>query len=180
MTTRTASRVAAALLVVMSLAGWAADRQWQSGAWRESSDGHTYVIVAGTVRLQLEDVPATGTRAHEARTGTPVKFAVEADRVFVLDPKGVEYELHLLQRVDLNYTAIGAGHFVKAISSSGLTLTLEDNSVWELDARSQFFTVEWQAFDGIAVRRTDPERDFNYEIDNIDKDNGALARYSPP
>jgi hypothetical protein len=69
---------------------------------------------------------------------------------------------------------------IKMISSDGLTLTLEDNSVWDLDPRSQFFTVEWQPLEGISVRRSDPERGFNYEIDNTDKDDGALARYSPP
>jgi hypothetical protein len=62
----------------------------------------------------------------------------------------------------------------------GLIVTLEDNSVWELDPRSQFFTVEWQPFEGISVRRSDSEQNFNYEIDNTERDDGALARYSPP
>jgi hypothetical protein len=180
MTIRIAPLAAAALIVTMSLAGRAADRKWQAGTWRESADTRTYVIVAGTVRWHLEDVPPTTTRAIEAAAGSAVKFAVDDTRVFVLDRRGAEHELHVLRRVDLNYTATGAGHFIKAISSDGLTLTLEDNSVWSLDPRSQFFTVEWQAFEGIAVRRSDPERDFDYEIDNIDKDDGALARYSPP
>jgi hypothetical protein len=59
-------------------------------------------------------------------------------------------------------------------------VTLEDNSVWDLDPRSQFFTIEWQALEGISVRRSDSERNFSYEIDNTDSDDGALARYSPP
>ena len=42
--------------------------------------------------------------------------------------------------------------------------------MWDLDPLSEHFTVEWQAFDGISVRRSDPERDFNYEIDNTDKE----------
>jgi hypothetical protein len=66
------------------------------------------------------------------------------------------------------------------MSTDGLRVTLEDNSVWDLDPRSQFFTIEWQALEGISVRRSDSEQNFNYEIDNTSTDDGALARYSPP
>jgi len=167
------------MLIVCPL-GSAAERNWQTGTWRESADARTYVIVANAVRLHLEDVPATEQRAIEAPAGTVVKFAVEGNRAFVVDRNGAEHELRVVRRVDLTYTAVGAGHFIKAISENGLTVTLEDNSVWDLDPRSQFFTIEWQALEGISVRRSDSERDFNYEIDNIDNDDGALARYSPP
>ena len=158
----------------------AADRKWQTGTWRDSGDARTYVIVAETVRLHLEDVPATERRAIEASTSGSVRFAVEGNRAFVRDPKGAEHELRVLRSVDLNYTATGAGHFIKAMSADGLRVTLEDNSVWDLDPRSQFFTIEWRALEGISVRRSDPEQDLNYEIDNTDRDDGALARYSPP
>jgi hypothetical protein len=180
MNIRIAPLAAAAVIVSLSLVGQAADRKWQTGTWRESADARTYVIVADGVRVHLEDVPATEKRAIEAPAGASVKFAVEGTHAFVLDRSGAEHELHLLRRVDLNYTATGSGHFIKAISPDGLTLTLEDNSVWDLDPQAQFFTIEWELFDGISVRRSDPERDFNYEIDNTGKDDGALARYTPP
>jgi hypothetical protein len=180
MTIRIASLTLVALLVTASHAAHAADRKWQTGTWRDSGDAQTYVIVAETVRRHLEDVPATGKRALEAPANTPVKFVVDGNRAFVLDAKGVEHELRVLRTVDLNYTATGGGHYIKAISPDGLTLTLEDNSVWNLDPRSQFFTIDWQALEGISVRRSDSERNFSYEIDNTDTDDGALARYSPP
>jgi hypothetical protein len=169
-----------ALIVCVAITADAADRKWQTGTWRDSGDARTYVILARTVRLHLEDAPASEKRAIEMATSGPVTFAVEGNRAFVRDAKGAEHELHVLRSVDLNYTATGSGHFVKAISADGLTLTLEDNSVWDLDPLSQHFTIEWQAFDGISVRRSGPDQDFDYEIDNTAKDEGALARYTPP
>jgi hypothetical protein len=179
---KTLRRALLAALVAVTLGSpvLAADRKWQTGTWRDSSDARTYVIVARTVRLHLEDVPPTDKRAIAAPTGTPVKFALEGNRAFVLDGQGKEHELRVLRTVDLNYTATGAGHYIKAMSADGLRVTLEDNSVWALDPRSQFFTIEWQPFAGIAVRRSDSEQNFDYEIDNTDTDDGALARYTPP
>jgi hypothetical protein len=180
MTTRRRLLALSALIVCASAAAHAADRKWQTGSWRDSGDARTYVIVAKTVRWHLEDVPATEKRTIAAAASGLVTFAVEGNRVFVRDAKGAEHELHVLRSVDLNYTATGSGHFVKAVSADGLRLTLEDNSVWDLDPLSQHFTIEWQPFEGISVRRSDPEQDFNYEIDNTVKDEGAPARYSPP
>src|SRR5262249_9796032 len=140
----------------------------------------TYVIVAKTVRFHLEDVPPADQRALDAPAGAAVKFAVEGSRAFVLDRRNVEHELRVLRTVDLNYTSTGGGHFIKTIAADGSRVTLEDNSVWDLDPRSQFFTIDWQAFEGIAVRRSDSEQNFDYEIDNTDRDEGALARYTPP
>src|SRR5262249_38531098 len=119
----------------------AADRQWQTGTWRDSGDARTYVIATQTIRLHLEDGPGSERRMLEAAAGTPVKFVIEGDRAFVLDRQGAEHELHVLRTVNLNYTATGAGHYIKAMSGEGLRVTLEDNSVWELDPRSQFFTI---------------------------------------
>jgi hypothetical protein len=172
--------IAAFLTLTANTASLAADRQWQNGVWRDSGDARTYVIVAGTVRFHLEDVPPADKRALDAPAGAAVKFAVEGSRAFVLDRRNVEHELRVLRTVDLNYAATGGGHFIKTISADGLRVTLEDNSVWDLDLRSQFFTIEWQPFEGIVVRRSDSEQNFDYEIDNTDRDEGALARYTPP
>jgi hypothetical protein len=171
--------IAAALVGLCVSSFSAADRRWQTGMWRDSGDERSYVIATSAVRLHLEDVPPREKRAMAVKAGAAVKFAVEGSRAFVLDADGAEHELHLVRSVDLNYTATGAGHFIKAIAQDGLLLTLEDNSVWELDPRSQFFTKDWQPFDGISVRRDDSEQNFDYEIDNSDRDDGALARYSP-
>jgi len=172
--------MATSLALALGADRLAADRTWQTGIWRDSGDARTYVIVAGMVRFQLEDVPPADTRALEAPAGASVKFAVEGSRAFVLDRRSVEHEMRVLRTVDLNYTATGAGHFIKTMAIDGLRVTLDDNSVWDLDPRSQFFTIEWRPFEGISVRRSDSEENFNYEIDNVDRDEGALARYTPP
>jgi len=169
-----------AMVVAVSATSGAADRKWQTGTWRDSGDARTYVIATKTIRVHLEDGPGSERRSLEVPVGTPVRFAIEGSRAFVLDRRGGEHELHVVRTVDLNYTATGAGHYIKAMSEGGLRVTLEDNSVWELDPRSQFFTIEWEPFQGIAVRRSDSEQNFDYEIDNIETDDGALARYTPP
>jgi hypothetical protein len=158
----------------------AAERRWQSGTWRDSGDARTYVILTETVRLHLEDLRPGETRALTVAAGSRVRFAIEGSRVFVLDRDGKEHELRLARRVDLTYAAAGAGHFIKTVGAQGESVTLEDGSVWALDPRAHFFTAQWQPFENITVRHREPDRGFNYEIDNVDQDNGAPARYSPP
>jgi hypothetical protein len=168
------------LLTLAVSAAPASERTWQSGTWRDSGEARTYVILTATFRYHLEDIPPVDTRALTIAADTPVRFAVDESRFFVLDRDGKEHELRLVRRVDLTYSAIGGGHYVKTVGADGQSVTLEDGSIWEIDPRAQFFTVDWQPFDNIAIRRTAPDRGFNYEIDNTDQDNGALARYSPP
>ena len=92
------------------------------------------------------------------------------------------------RQTDVAYASTGGGHYIKAVGPDGQSVTLEDGSVWEIDPRSWFVTVHWQPLEGITVRRTAPdtakngdvEPGFNYEIDNTDQDDGALARYRPP
>lgn len=76
-----------------------------------------------------------------------------------------------------DYNAIGPGHYLRAVTEDGHFVTLEDASRWEIDSRVRFRTMEWQVDEGIAVRRAAPDNGFRYEIDNIDRDNGVLAKY---
>jgi hypothetical protein len=82
-------------------------------------------------------------------------------------------------KTDVGYASLGGGHYIKAVGADGESVTLEDGSVWEIDSRARFFTEHWQPLENITVRRTDPQNGFNYEIDNTDQDDGALARYIP-
>lgn len=171
--------LASLILVALGAASAMAQRRWQPGTWRDSGDARTYVIQTDTVRLHLEDLPPGETRALTVVAGSGVRFAIEDSHVFVLDRDGKEHELRLVRRVDLTYTAVGAGHYIKSVGPEGASVTLEDGSIWELDPKAQFFTVRWQPFENVAVRRTEPDRGFNYEIDNSDQDNSAPARYTP-
>ena len=177
-----------ALLLASPRLGVAVGRQWQSGTWRDSQDVRTQAdlirsalhrIETDTYRLVLEDVVAGDRPSLHIAAGSAVKFAVDKDRVYVLDRSGREHELRLVRRVDLTYAALGSGHYIKAVGANGESVTLEDGSTWELDPGAYFFTAGWKPLDGIAVRTTDPDRGFTYEIDNTDQDNGALARYNP-
>jgi hypothetical protein len=76
-----------------------------------------------------------------------------------------------------NYTGIGAGHYVRSVAEKGQFVTLEDGSRWEIDPRDRYRTVDWQADEGITVRRAQGEEGYDYELDNTDRDDGAYARY---
>ena len=108
-----------------------------------------------------------------------VTFAVENETVYVRNGQE-ERALHLLdRRPKLKiYTAAGAGHYVKMVGAGGLTVTLEDGSVWDLDPTAQDRTAHWQPLAGILVTSEDDQSEsgFNYFLNNTDDDEGALAR----
>ncbi len=78
------------------------------------------------------------------------------------------------------YPAIGAGHFVTAIREEGRFVTLEDKSQWEIEAPDRHRTVAWQELEGIAVRWAGGSNAFTYQIVNLDRDEGASARWMRP
>ncbi len=77
------------------------------------------------------------------------------------------------------YSGIGAGHYVRTVTEDGHFVTLEDASRWEIVPRDRFRTAEWQADEGVTVRRGQTQDGFDYELDNTDRDDGAFARYLP-
>ncbi len=77
------------------------------------------------------------------------------------------------------YSGVGSGHFVRAVAEKGRFVTLEDASRWEIDPIDRYRTTEWEADEGITVRRATPENGFDYELSNNDRDEGAHARYLP-
>jgi hypothetical protein len=78
------------------------------------------------------------------------------------------------------YSALGGGHFVRAVNDDGQYVTLEDGSVWEIEPSVRFQTVDWQLQAAVTVRRATADGSFTYELDNTQEDEGALARYVPP
>jgi hypothetical protein len=184
-------------LAASTIAG-AIDREWQPGTWARpvaasaatagAARPPAYAIETPALRLELQDThPAASRRALAAKTGSPVKFAVDADTVYVLVEGDVEYALHLVRSARKPavappapvYNAFGAGHAVRTVTDEGKFVTLEDGSVWEVDPRGWYITVRWQPQAGIAVRRAREENGFAYEIDNLDEDEGVLAKYLP-
>ena len=187
------------LIAAPTIAG-AADRDWQTGSWARPAPAaagtargaaarpQTYAIETNAVRLELQDThPPASRRTLAVKIGSPVKFVVEADTVYVLDVGEVEYALHLSRTVRkpaapppvASYNAFGTGHSIKTVTEAGKFVTLEDGSVWEIDPRGWYITSEWQPQAGIGVRRAREENGFAYEIDNLDADEGVLAKYLP-
>jgi hypothetical protein len=77
------------------------------------------------------------------------------------------------------YSALGAGHLLRDVSSDGRFITLEDGSRWEVIPRDQFTSVEWQPPAAMAVRTTRGEDGFDYEVVNTNDDEGVLAKFLP-
>jgi hypothetical protein len=75
------------------------------------------------------------------------------------------------------YPALGSGHYIKAVRDEGRFVTLEDNSVWEIEPTGRYLTAQWEALAGIAVRYSGGDDGFVYEVANIDRDEGATARW---
>lgn len=81
------------------------------------------------------------------------------------------------QRDEPRYPAAGPGHFIKETREQGRYLVLEDKSVWEIADASRHATAEWKELEGIAVRFADGDPPFAYELSNLDRDEGAAARW---
>jgi len=193
-------------LIVFGLivAATSADREWQVGQWARPAPAAaapargargatavrppSYAIETDASRFELQDThPPAARRVVPARVETAVRFAVEGDTVYVVIGGDVEYALHLVKTVQkaaatppaASYNGFGGGHFIKSVTEDGKYVTLEDGSVWEMDPRGWYLTVEWQPQAGAGVRRARPENGFAYEIQNLDADEGVLAKLVP-
>jgi hypothetical protein len=194
--------LAAAAGVGSAATSASADRPWRSGIWRAPSaaarpvapvrGARTYAIEGDGVRLEVEDVVPLGGQPLAVTLGKPVKYAVEKFIVYVLDSRGAERTMRLLSSTasgppqesadkgEPRYPSMGSGHFVKSVRDEGRFVTLEDNSVWEIEPTGRYLTAEWEVQAGIAVRYSGGDDGFVYEIDNVDTDDGALARWLRP
>jgi hypothetical protein len=162
----------------------AADRQWQTGTWGKAGAARgvttvrSYAIETDQFQYQVQETVARGAQPLAPAAGASVTFAVEEKTVYVREGDAGERSLRLVKAVRKlkSYGFAGPGHFIKAMGDDGRTLTLEDGSVWEIDERTTFKTVGWEAKQGVTVRASNEEDDFNYFLDNTDADEGALAR----
>ncbi len=162
----------------------AAEREWQTGVWaapmvtaRVATPYRNYAIETDKVRWELQETIAPGRGAIPSAANTTVTFAVEEDIVYVKEGTA-ERALRLIKRSEKlkTYGASGGGHFIKALADQGLTVTLEDGSLWEIDPRGQFKSSQWQELQGVSVRPIPEYNGFNYEIGNTDVDEAVLGR----
>ena len=166
------------VLVALMATTVAAERAWKPGVWAERATTGAYVIETRTDIVTAEATSRTG--PIEATAGTPVQFAVEGGTVYVFGSDKQEHPLTLVDaaaKYSTNYSAIGGGHYIKAVAPGGTQVTLEDGSRWDIDARQHFAVAGWQPDDLIAIRRADGDPDFSFEIDNTSQDDGSLANY---
>ncbi len=221
------------LLVLLSVAGLAAERHWQTGTWRDMTtrrkmidfgpgssgfgrpgaappgpsmramaDVRTFVIDTDDLVLDLEDTVPIGRRSIDVVIGAAVTFAVEKNAVYIRDASGAEHKLRLVKKtararaapaapatkvtpatpttVTTAYTALGGGHFIRAVSGDGRYVTLEDGSRWEIAPKDWYQTVDWEATENVTVRTfPQPENGFGYELTNTTMDEGVAASYVP-
>jgi len=117
----------ATMCALMTVAAIAAERQWQSGTWRDSKierpkvlfgvqprdpnsnlprtvaarEVRTYVIETKTHRLELRQDATVDTPHVDVLLGQPVVFAVEKKNVYVKGADGREHKLSLRKQTPL-------------------------------------------------------------------------------
>jgi hypothetical protein len=125
MTTRTL--LTAVLCAVMGVGAIAAEREWQSGTWREANierpkvlfsvqsrdpnsslprtaaarEIRTFVIDTSTHRLELRQDATADTPRIDVLFGQPVVIAIDKKTVYVKDGEGKEHKLSLRKRTPL-------------------------------------------------------------------------------
>ncbi len=120
------SVVVLALIATCVMVGFAKERHWQQGVWRDAdvrrklldfgpgatsfdggragttmramADVRTFVIETADLRLELEDVVPIGRRSLDVTIGAPVTFAIEKNAVYVRDPDGKEHKLRITKK----------------------------------------------------------------------------------
>ena len=157
-------------------------------AVRAMANVRIYVIETADVRLELQDTVPAGRRSLEVTPGARATFALDKTTVYVREANGAEHRLRLMKRIPkagsaptpaVTYSALGGGHLVRSVAEDGRYVTLEDGSVWEIEAGAQFKTIQWQAQANITVRTAPGNPGFDYELINTEDDEGAQAKYIP-
>ena len=157
-------------------------------AVRAMANVRIYVIETAEVRLELQDTVPVGRRSLDVTPGAKATFALDKTSVYVREANGTEHRLLLTKRIPkarststptATYSALGGGHLVRSVAEDGRFVTLEDGSVWEIEAGAQFKTIQWQAQANITVRTAPGRPGFDYELINTEDDEGAQAKYIP-
>jgi hypothetical protein len=177
---RTLVQLSLALVFAAGASVAAQDRTWTDGVWVASIDAHTYTIETTAEIVTAIDPQPRPERAMTTTEGNHVSLAIIGRTVYVRDAAHAEHPLELVSRgpkYSRTYTAAGSGHFIKSITSDGSTITLEDGSRWDIDARALFEVAEWQPLEAIAIRPSTDDPGFGYEMDDIDRDDGVLANH---
>ena len=118
---------AAIVCAVIGVAAMAAERQWQTGTWRDSKierpkvlfsvqsrdpnsnlprtaaarEVRTFVIESSTHRLELRQDATVDTPRIDVLLGQPATFAVDKKTVYVRDSEGKEHKLSLRKMTPL-------------------------------------------------------------------------------
>ncbi len=119
--------LAAIVCAMVGAAAMAAERQWQTGTWRDSKierpkvlfsvqsrdpnsnlprtaaarEIRTFVIDSSTHRLELRQDATVDTPRIDVMLGQPVTFALDKKTVYVRDGEGKEHKLSLRKQTPL-------------------------------------------------------------------------------
>src|SRR5262249_10180050 len=121
---------------------------------RAMADVRLFVIETDRLRIEAEDTVPIGRRSVEAHIGGALTVAIAKNNVYVRTADGAEHRLRLVKRSEREraessrgpaYAGLGGGHVLRAVTDGGRFVTLEDGSRWEIAARDQYQTAEWEA-----------------------------------
>ena len=117
--------LALVFVVGLSVSGWAVERAWQKGTWKDvqvkrpkvvfgvapnspttgaprasppaSQEIRTYIIETDTARFELRENTTMDAPRIDVLVGEPVQFAVEKKNVWIKDQDGREHKLSLVK-----------------------------------------------------------------------------------
>jgi hypothetical protein len=145
-----------------------------------------FVIETDDLRLEAEDTVPVGRRSIDVSVGGMVTFALDKNALYIRMADGSEQKLRLVKKTARTaesnrkpeYSALGGGHVVRAVTGQGQFVTLEDGSRWEISPRDQYQTMDWEVLANVSVRMLPrAENGFVYELINTSTDEGAVANY---
>jgi hypothetical protein len=154
-----------------------ANRRWQNGVWSARLDDQTLALETDDVRLELRALHPQSIGPLNAKPGARATFAIEGATVYVRDSKGGEHVFRLARSIDKNYTGVGGGHLLRAVTNDGAIVTLEDGSTWDVSPSDLFKAVRWEPGAVMSVTKLRGDDGFRYELDNVDVDEGVQANY---
>jgi hypothetical protein len=162
-------------------------RPGSSPPMQAMADVRRFVIETDDLRLEAEDTVPVGRQSFDASVGGMVTFAVDKNALYIRMANGSERKLRLVKNTARaraestqkpEYSALGGGHVVRAVTEHGRYVTLEDGSRWEIAARDQYQSMDWEVLANISVRMLPRAEDgFTYELINTSTDEGAVANY---
>jgi hypothetical protein len=170
--------IALTLALAFSVVAASAQRAWKEASWAPAPTADVVAIETATSLITARPSESDRPADWAGKPGDHVRYVLDGATLYLLGGDDHEHALQVVEsapKYSTEYGAIGGGHYIKAVASDGASLTLEDDTRWDIDPRQHFAVATWRPEDLISVRRSTDDPSFAFEIDNTSQDDGTLA-----